>query len=99
MTHSSTLELQDIAARIRTKNLGEVLARKSLPVPGGRLTPFQSNTLAHFRHAGLTGLATQDGAIKGSYLKPAPSGGYTEEWAIIVTPRDVTRHLASQLGT
>lgn len=101
MTVASSINhtLADQAARIRTRNLAEVLARKALPEPGGRLTPFQRQTIETCRFAGLTALSSSDGTVKVCYLQGAPSGGATEEWRNIVTPRDLTNHLADAYGT
>lgn len=92
-------ELADQAARIRARNLKDVLARKALPEPGGRLTPFQRETIEGCRFAGLTALSSSDGTVKVCYLQAAPGGGVTEEWRSLVIPRDVTRHLVDAYGT
>lgn len=87
--------LADAALRIRTHNLEEVLNGKRLPGATWRQTSWQRQTLAAFRHAGLSGFAIENGIVRGAALRPAPAGGYTEEWVYLVTPRDVTRHLSN----
>lgn len=91
--------LADAAHRIRARHLSEVLNGKRLPEAAGRQTPFQRQTLAQFRHAGLTGLALNNGAVKASELRAAPKGGRSEEWVVLVTPRDVTRQLSNPYAT
>ena len=89
----------DAAHRIRARNLGEVLNGKRLPGATGRQTPWQRETMAAFRLAGLSGLAVDNGTIVGTEFRPAPGGGYTEEWVDLVTPRDVSRHLSNPYAT
>lgn len=92
-------QVANAAHRIRTRNLGEVLNGKRLPGATGRQTPWQRQTLAAFRHAGLSGFAIENGTIRGTEFRPAPAGGYTEEWVSLVTPRDVTRQLSNPYAT
>lgn len=87
----------DAAHRQRARNLGAVFNHGSDLPKGG--TPFQRETLAAFRHAGLTGFAQADGTIRATEFRPAPAGGYTEEWVTIVTHRDRVAHLGSAYGT
>lgn len=89
----------DAAQRLRIRNLGAVLNRKALPEPGGRLTGWQQRTLEALRFAGLSGYSQPGGTVKVSLLRPAPFGDYTEEWATLVTPRDLTAHLGNAYAT
>lgn len=90
-------ETADAAQRQRIRNLGLVLNHPSDLPKGG--TPFQRETLASFRHAGLSGYANKDGTIRATVFRPAPAGGFTEEWVQIVTPKERLSHLANPYAT
>lgn len=87
----------DTAHRQRTRNLGSVLNHGSDLPKGG--TPFQRETLAAFRHAGLSGFALGNGTVRGTEFRPAPNGGYTEEWVTIVSHKDRVAHLGNPYAT
>lgn len=87
------------AGKLRCRNLGNVLSGKALREPGGRLTPFQRDTLEALRFAGLSGYSRSNGTVSVTYLKPSPAGGHTEEERVLVTQRDLVTHLGNHDGT
>lgn len=90
-------EVADAAHRQRARNLGQVLNYPNDLPKGG--TPFQRETLASFRHAGLSAFAQSDGTIHATEYRPAPNGGYTEEWVTLVTHKDRVAHLGNPYAT
>lgn len=90
-------QVADAAHRQRARNLGQVLNHPNDLPKGG--TPFQRETLASFRHAGLSAFAQSDGTIRATEFRPAPSGGFTEEWVTLVTHKDRVAHLGNPYAT
>lgn len=95
----STQTIRERAASLRRKNLSAVLSGRAKSEPGGRLTAWQARALESLRHSGMTGLSAADGTVRASVLVPAPNGGHTEEWRVIVTGRDLLSHLADPAAT